>query len=353
MTSLSFSTVRRILAGVLMVGSAAQAATTTVTTGGAFNGDQPYTNGVNDTVIFNSYNIVLQGAFTNDGRVINNNLLYVNGPLTNRGSFDSKAELVIQGSAANAAVNQPGGIVNLTGPLGLSRSFANAGIVNLVPAVGGESAGASLYRYGSKGKLVNTGTFKIDTDIGESDVPIVNSGTFEITERGNLTLSAPYTQTAGETVLNGNFIVPSSSRFSGGRLRGTGSINVTIASPAVTVMPGSPYGTLTLDAYVALGAAVDIELSAKPIPGNEHRNDQLHITTFLDLGSNYPTLNVNLREGFIPEPGDSFVVVKCDGQNGQFGGIWGQFSETNLPKLPEPSSWTVTYTSSSVILEVH
>lgn len=351
-----------MMASVIFGSLSVHAVTTTVNNGGAFvPTGQTYDNGVNDTLIFNGYNTVFQGGFINHGKAINNNLLYVNNAFNNYGSFDNKSRLEIQGSTANPINNQVGGTLNLTGPLTISRNVDvnNAGTINILPPIGGESCGqncgSNFIDMVSTKKITNTGTIRVDTpaDIGSGtgSTIILNKGTFEITSQGTVNAVREYLQTSGETIVNGH--LNGKMRFLGGLLRGSGTVKTSISNNAVTIMPGSPYGTLTMDAYVALGATLDIELSAKPIPGNENRNDQLHITTFLDLGSNYPTLNVNLREGFIPEAGDSFTVVHSDGQNGYYGGIWGQFYETNLPKLPDGLSWNVVYTSSSVILEVH
>ena len=156
--------------------------------------------------------------------------------------------------------------------------------------------------------------------------------------------SAPYTQTAGTTRLNGGsvtFGVP--GLIQGGTLEGglpgsiTGSVN---SSPAGTVSPGLSAGCLGLAGnYVDSGSGtLDIEL------GGLTACSQFDQFTMSGTAATSGTLNVTL-DGFIPVVGDTFTIMT-------FSSRTGQFTVENLPTLPA-GIMNVDYSDpTSIVLEV-
>jgi autotransporter-associated beta strand protein len=130
-----------------------------------------------------------------------------------------------------------------------------------------------------------------------------------------------------------------SFQFTGGELRVTdfiGSLNnqggnfSPGASPAISTVTGD---------YTQSVGKLTIELAGKT-PGNGY--DQLLINGMTTLGG---TLDVALLNGFVPDPGDSFDILRS------FGGITGTFADTSFPNVPG-LSWRLVYDPLAVRLLV-
>lgn len=128
---------------------------------------------------------------------------------------------------------------------------------------------------------------------------------------------------------------------------GTGSI-VTSSSSANgiifgsgTVAPGLSPGELKVDFDYQLSnsGSLDIEIGGE-ISGAEY--DVLGGTGNKDLGGK---LNISLYNGYVPSPGDSFVIVKGTT-------ITDTFTSVTYPSLPSNMKWEISYNPNNAVLKV-
>jgi Ca2+-binding RTX toxin-like protein len=196
--------------------------------------------------------------------------------------------------------------------------------------------GSKLTHYGTDATpevFYNAGTFQKTggTDFTFCAVAFQNSGTVDV-QSGTLGLYGGYTQSAGETRLNGGSTVSSTPLdIEGGLLTGSGPIYGSVMNRGRTV-PGLPAGAIgtiqvTGDYVQPAGAeaggpyeviegesvqlagcvsgsrgALDIEIGGL----DAGLFDQLQVTGSVKLGG---TLNVTLASGFVPNVGDAFTIV--------------------------------------------
>jgi hypothetical protein len=118
---------------------------------------------------------------------------------------------------------------------------------------------------------------------------------------------------------------------SGGRVQGTGTLDLTAASVSAfdgMVNPGTSPGMLTLLPAFAPGtaAALNIELGGITV-GTQY--DRLVVSGPAALGG---TLNVTLIPGFTPTLGQQFTVLS-------YTAVTGDFAQVNLPALPIGVTW--------------
>lgn len=287
-------------------------------------------------------NVTLAGPFTwTGGRLRGTGALAINGDsqwggstkyiertVDNAGTIDWTAGLIVANSAG-ALNNLSGATLDVQAPTtysGSSSTFNNAG-----------SLLAS-----------STGRITFDTTIA-------NTGTFDV-RSGELRLNRQYTQTAGETILNGGFITNINPlEIEGGVLIGSGIVtgdvtNGGVTSPGLlpgeigtiqvqgefvqvpTVDAGGPYtvdegGLVQLDATLdQSGGTLEIEIAALG------SFDQLAAGGAVTLGA---PLTVSLLGGYAPAVGDSFTIL----ENNSVTAITGAFAG-----LPEAATFTVDST---------
>ncbi|MGB0716053.1 MAG: autotransporter-associated beta strand repeat-containing protein [Phycisphaerae bacterium] len=184
----------------------------------------------------------------------------------------------------------------------------------------------------------------------ESDVEfkglIAGSGGIVKQGSGRQILAEGNMYTGGTTITGGSLYVnnPSGSATgtgnilvsSGGRLAGNGSVSGDVEVTNGTISPGFELGTLTTEGAVTLASNSRLVMElAGPVAGVEH--DQL-IASEINLAG---TLDIRYVD-FDPTIGDSFVIIEADQINGDFDNI----------VAPDCKNWAVSFTSSSVIVEV-
>lgn len=119
-----------------------------------------------------------------------------------------------------------------------------------------------------------------------------------------------------------------------GSYTGTGTIQF-----EGSFFPGNSPGTVTFGGDVVFGAASLLEMELSGIePGGQH--DQLLLEGAADLGG---SLSISLVDGFLPEPGDAFVLMR-------YGQRSGEFDTVRFPDALAGMPWVLDYSTHELIL---
>lgn len=232
--------------------------------------------------------------------------------------------------------------------LGALQIGSGGGVNNLGGGVwdiqvdGGQFIG-SAFTLNNAGLLVKSagaGNATIGTGNPGNRPTITNSGTIAA-QSGTLTIAwGSYTQTAGETLLNGgNFAMSGSPampmQLNGGQLRGAGTVTAVVNNAAAIVAPGLSAGALTISgAYdQGAGAALAIEIGGT----NPTEFDTVSVSGAATLAG---TLELTRINGFNPSAGSTFAIVTAGSLTGTFTTVSG----------PAASGFSVSYTPTQVIL---
>lgn len=189
----------------------------------------------------------------------------------------------------------------------------------------------------NRGQFIKTGTVAGVTTIAPTFNHI--SGKVQA-QLGDLCFTGAFNQTGGiiQTNLSGNlsFTGPGGLNKTGGQIRGTGTIVGTVNLNGGVMNPGDSPGTLTIDGdlTIASNGLIDIELAGLD-PGNEH--DVVDVTGTAALSGTLRLLPIN---GYIPQIGDSFIVLTADNVTGMFDAVTG------------PGAYTIDYNSDNVVATV-
>ncbi len=209
----------------------------------------------------------------------------------------------------------------------------------------GDFSGSTLTNYGT---FNNVGPFTCTHLVNHANItatstrPITATGggyTNAIENYGNMTIWGGSTVTAG----GGKPFLNEGAIYGGGTI----ADNTTIAGPLVNhnyILPTAntlATGRLRVvgDFTASSSAELRIRLSGTSVVSEY---DQLLITGLATLGGK---LDVRLIDGFVPNIGDTFSVVK-------FGARSGTFNQVSLPTLPAGRYWRVVYGAVGVTLEV-
>lgn len=268
-----------------------------------------------------------QGAFNNFGNVhtYDGSVMLNEGTLNNFGTLTTAAAAIVNSGTLNNLGTLILGGTNNSGTLYNSGAITNVSTLN------------------NMGTLYNSGTFNnfgAITNLGT--VTISNSGLFTTT-------SANYTQTAGNTIVNGMLSATGSALvdIERGALSGTGTINGNVAmggtlTPGVAGTPGT---FVIFGNYEQLGNGTLKELVG-PVSHS-----------FLDVSGNVildpaSLLDITLLNGFDPL-NQTFSIMDFGSRVGQFsngpsfsddGFIWDityrqhEVDVTAVQRTPEPSS---------------
>ncbi len=247
-------------------------------------------------------------SFSNHGTVeVRTGTLFLQGPFTN---FDDRTltggTYLISGTLkfASADIGINAAAIVLDGPASKIVSHSDAdGLANFATnAAGGRFTIQNGRNFTTAGDFTNAGTVVVSTAT---------------------TLTAPgrYTQTAGNTTLNGGTLSAGSGTSTGtvdiqkGALAGSGTINANVAN-AGQVNPGGTGapGVLTVKGNYSQSATGTLNIEIGGL-GSGTQYDQLVVSGTVTLGG---TLSVRLINGFVPNLGDSFQVLLFGSRSGDF-----------------------------------
>ncbi|MBL9149991.1 MAG: hypothetical protein JNM94_14980 [Phycisphaerae bacterium] len=205
-----------------------------------------------------------------------------------------------------------GGVTTNTAPLVL----INHGSLLLESASG---AGQANIKQAATGSFTNKGLFALVSANCEADGgSVANEGFLWIGPGLQFKRAGtPYKQIAGETKLLGTmFVIGSQCQVIGGEFTGTGSITGPLVNTSGRVAPGDDegtgFGTLSSSTYTqSADGTLEIEVGGS-VAGTF---DVVKATTTATLAG---TLEIRLRDGFIPPAGTSLTVVSGTSRVGTF-----------------------------------
>ncbi len=257
------------------------------------------------------------GALTLNG---DSRINYTSSARTSNRNIFNAGNCTILGSyslGSNAQINNlPAGVYDIQGNTASisSGSFHNAGLLV-------KSAGTGVGQFQNT-DLFNTGTVEIQTAELEFN-------------------SADFIQTAGQTILNGGDLRMATGgrpvQINGGSLSGVGTVFGEVVNGGGSVEPGLSAGTLTIDGDYTQQAGGMLTIEAEGLtPDTEH--DQLIVTGAAMIDG---TLAVEFINGYVPNPGDSFVVLTAGTLSGTF------------PQVIGPGNLSASYENNQVTVTVN
>jgi hypothetical protein len=143
------------------------------------------------------------------------------------------------------------------------------------------------------------------------------------------------------TIINGSVIGDSAAHplTLTGFIKGVGTLDNVILTG--TYSPGFSPAAVTLGSVAYSSTSHTVVELGGTTPGSEH--DQLNHTGQALLDG---TLKIELINGFIPQVGDSFIILTAEN------GIVGAFSGVELPAAPSGTGWHVAYEANEVRVEL-
>jgi fibronectin-binding autotransporter adhesin len=229
------------------------------------------------------------------------------------GAFNNSGLLDIQGDLTLGTFNAFGGTFNNTGTL---RKSAGEGTAVLQTSVRLANAGTIEALSG----ILSIGGGQFNTGIEQ-----LHTGAFRIGEQGELRFAAGTHRITGSGVISGEGTLA----LSGGTFLNDG-----------TISPGLPTGILNVTGNIPLTSstsALQIGLA-----GNEPgvNQDQLIVSGSANLGGN---LVIDLANGFEPEAGQDFTVLRAASVNNEF-------SSVQLSGTDPNNSISALYTDTTVVV---
>ena len=216
---------------------------------------------------------------------------------------------------------------------------------------------------GANWTLSNNGTQTINNSgvlsltgagTGQIDMAIPGAGLIKA-GAGTWTLAGASTYTGATAISNGTLLVDGAIAaaagvevVAGATLGGTGLIGGAITVDGTLAPGGGGIGTLTASNAVTFnsGSTFSVELGGT----SSGQYDVLDMTpNTMDATINGGTLKVRLVNGYFPQAGDSFAIIKAF----NIAPYPSVFPSTDLPDLSASNlAWTVTNTGSELVLSV-
>ncbi|HJT36519.1 MAG TPA: hypothetical protein VJ783_31135, partial [Pirellulales bacterium] len=173
----------------------------------------------------------------------------------------------------------------------------------------------------------NAGTFtkSIGTATTGIGPAFSNTGTVDV-KTGTLSLEGGFTQTAGETILDGGALQNTSAlSIAGGKLSGRGTVTGDVDNSGGTLSPGFSPGTINITGNYTQGPGGTLAVEIGGLtPGTGF--DVLNISGTANLDG---TLAISLINNFLPAVGDAFQIITYAAKNGQFSQYTGLDSGNN------------------------
>jgi hypothetical protein len=295
----------------------------TIATGGTFD----VTGGANFTTAGNFTNNGTLEADVTNKFVVNGNLTNFSGTTLTGGSYIVGGTLQFNG--ANIVNNDASITLN-----GAAAKIVNQSGVNALTTFASNDASGSFTLTGNR-TFTTAGAF---TNAGIVDV--TTGSTLTVGNRNN------YTQTGGETIVDGKLTVasPGGLLFNGGSIFGNnGTFTGGLTDDAMFNVGDALQkpGKLTIAGpYTETSAgALNIDIGGRTV-GTQY--DQLRITGAATLGG---TLNLDLINNFTPAIGNTFTIISFASETGTFANVNGTHINNN-------EHFVVNYNATNVMLSV-
>ncbi|MFQ5628738.1 MAG: FG-GAP-like repeat-containing protein, partial [bacterium] len=263
----------------------------------------------------------LQAQLDNAGRIN-----WSGGTITGANKLNNFGTLSISGSAdknlrAGITLDNTGAVV--WSGVSAVRSGEGAIINNLANAVFDVQSDVLLdgnFFSGDAATFFNVGKLSKSAGSGVStfDAMFVNNGQAEW-QTGRIDFPSGYTQIGGQTSLQGGELGSAAKvDIQGGGFSGTGVISGNVIN-AGQLDPGSPTGVLEIkgDYTQAASGTLNIEIGGTA-QGVDF--DLLDVSGQVALNG---TLNLSLLNGFMPVPGNSYLILRFGSRSGDFASING------------------------------
>lgn len=253
-----------------------------------------------------------------------------------RGTIHNAGTIELNSTGSDSYIHLDDGPVTLTGGGVVQLSDNNnnwvyrgtgpgslVNVNNTIQGAGNFGWGGSPTAFNNQGTIVATGAnpLKVDANGG-----LTNSGTLRATGSGGMQISAGafttsgnvivdatrtlsragnYTQTAGNTTVNGSLAVTGPVAIHGGTLGGNGLVTGGLVTNSGTIAPGDAIGNLSLNNGLILTSSSILAVEIGGLtPITQH--DRVTVTGAIHLDGELRATFVN---GFDPQIGDSFVVM--------------------------------------------
>ncbi|MCH8146880.1 MAG: hypothetical protein IH987_02670 [Planctomycetes bacterium] len=267
---------------------------------------------------------------------VGDSFVWLNGNILAGGDLALNGDSLVQSTSSARTVSRnlinAGNFTMFGGfTLGSGAQFTN--LATGVYDIQGDTARISFGSFQNNGLLVRSAGGAA-AEFNGTD--LFNVGTVEI-QSGELEFSsANYIQTAGQIILNGGNLRMSfgttAVQINGGSLTGVGTVFGDVRNNGGVVEPGLSVGELAIDGDFTQPSAgvLHIEIGGLT-PAVDH--DQLIVTGSAVIDG---ALVIEFVNEFVPNPGDSFVVLTA-------GTLSGSFS-----LVSPPGNWTVAYDNNEV-----
>jgi hypothetical protein len=170
-----------------------------------------------------------------------------------------------------------------------------------------------------------------------------NAGKVTVGMGSSLNPKGSYTQTAGQTTVDGTLSAPTGLVLSGGTLLGRGTLAAVVNSSSVVVAGDATTkaGKLTITGSYTQNAIGVLDISIGGITAGSQYS-QVAVSNRASLNG---TLNIKLINGFVPAIGATFTILPA-------GMRTGTFSTVNGTSINSTEHFVVDYTPTAVTLKV-
>lgn len=251
------------------------------------------------------------------------------GLILEDGLLRSSASSVVSGGVLVSSPFGTGALTLRSGTIGtqttMGRTYANAVVLDGGATFGMDSVGVGVITISSnagktttiaKDSTINVLTRVVWNQAIDGDYSLTKTGVGALILGGNNNYSGTTYVAGGQLLVNGSLNMSSVEVQSGGRLGGTGSI-----SQNVTVHAG---GTLTAGQYETVGEGELDSRGTLTLYGNVELQEGSYLEFRLDSASSYDSIclqgdilisgaELKLVLGYVPEQGDTFVLLLNDG----------------------------------------
>ncbi len=297
---------------------------------------------VDDTFYLNSGSPQINNAGTFE-KTAGTGTTSVTVPFSNSGTVQAQSGTLNLGSLSNfSGTTLAGGTYIVSATL----SFPGANIqTNAATIVLNGAASQILNSTTSANALANFaanaagGSFTVQNGRNFTTVGAFgNAGDVAVGSSSTFTVSGNYTQTAGDTDLQGGTLAATGPvSLQGGLLSGSGMVSGNVNNAAV-VGPGDSAGTISITGNYTQTSAGTLNIELGGVATGQF--DQLLVSGTATLDG---TLNVSLINGFTPTPPQSFPVLTFVSRSGDFAAKTGLDLGGGVKLNP-------TYSSSSLML---
>lgn len=172
-----------------------------------------------------------------------------------------------------------------------------------------------------------------------TDGPFINRGLVQIDGSRTLNRTGDYSQTGGQTLVNGALQCSGTIRVNGGQIGGTGQILGSVVN-AATLAPGDPLGTQTITGNWAQTNAGRLEIEIGGTAPGQY--DRLAVNGAATLDGK---LDIRFVAPYVPIPGDTYVILT-------YGSAAGTFPQIEIECPSNGALTAISYGATALTLQI-